>query len=327
LTANFDTLVEQWCNRLKVAFRAALDGVKANKYATEAGPLLKFHGCMDLDREHTLWTHGQIDEATVQQRIVSCRQWMEQHLPEKDLLIVGFWTDWGYLNQVLAGLLDGQHPGTVTVIDYSEAAALQEKAPALWGILSELPGFNHVQMSSDEALSELRAEFSKVWVRKLMLKGRALYEDAGDACPAEHLECPDLTVDDLYDLRRDAEGTSYANAARQKEPSDEAGRVAYARMALRDAGAEFDGAWLALNDQTFRIVNGRGRPLSKVKLGYNEPPSIRTADFVVCTDSLNGGTPSNIVLGNGGGKSIIGPPIGGPAQWITWEEAQRALAQ
>jgi hypothetical protein len=231
------------------------------------------------------------------------------------------------LNEVLAGLLDGQHPGTVTVIDYSDAATLEQKAPALWAILSGLRGFDHVQMSSDEAMSELRTEFSKVWVRKLMIKGGALYEDGGAACPAEHLACPDLSVDDLYDLRRDAEGTSYATAARQKEPSEEASRVAYARMVLRDAGAQLDGAWLRLNDQTFRVVNGRGRPLSKIKLGYNEPPSIRTADFVVCTDSFNGGTPSNIVLGNGGGKSITGPSIGGSAQWVTWEEAQQALEQ
>jgi hypothetical protein len=33
---------------------------------------------------------------------------MTAHLPAKDLLIVGFWTDWGYLNNVLANAIAPQ---------------------------------------------------------------------------------------------------------------------------------------------------------------------------------------------------------------------------
>src|SRR5271156_5265565 len=33
-------------------------------------------------------------DALVQARVASCSQWMNLHLPGKDLLIVGFWTDW-----------------------------------------------------------------------------------------------------------------------------------------------------------------------------------------------------------------------------------------
>jgi hypothetical protein len=122
------------------------------------------------------------------------------------------------------------------VIDYGATAALEEKAPDLWAILSDFPAFTHVQASSDEALSELRAAFSEVWVRKLMQKGSAIYEDGVAPCPAGHLQCPNLTVEDLYDLRRDAEGISYANAARDKEPSDDAGRVAYLARLLKFEG-------------------------------------------------------------------------------------------
>jgi len=325
LTANFDTLVEQWCNRRKVAFRAALNAVDAAKYAAEAAPLLKFHGCMTLDRENTLWTQPQLNEPAVQERIASCREWMEHHLPGKDLLLVGFWTEWGYLNQVLAELLSNQHPGTVTVMDYSATAALKAKAPDLWEILSSFPAFTHVEASSDEALSELRAAFAGVWVRKLMRKGAAIYEDAVADCPAGYLECPIGDVDALYDLRRDAEGIAYTDAAREREPSDDAARVAYARMLLTDAGAEAEGAWFRLNGRSIRVVNGRGRPISKVKGTYNEPPSAGSADVVICAGGFNGGTPSNIVLGNAGSKSITGPTSGGTAQWITLEEAQQSL--
>ena len=320
LTANFDTLVEQWCYRQKVPFRGALDGVQANAYAAEARPLLKFHGCMTLDRENTLWTTLQTGLPPANDRIESCRAWMQQHLPQKDLLIVGFWTDWGYLNGVLADLLGGQNPATVTVIDYSPTAALEAKAPALWALLSDLPGFTHVEMSSDEALSELRAEFSKVWVRRLLQKGRPLYEDWVGDCAAHHLVCPNLQGDELYDIRRDAEGTSYMKAARTKEPADEAGQIAFTRMLLHDAGAQIEGAWFRLNDRSIRVVNGRGRALSMVQQDYDEPPSAGAADIVICANAFNGGLPGNLVRGSGD-RRVTRQSRGGASQWMSTRTA------
>lgn len=321
LTANFDTLVEQWCSSLKVPIRGALDGIEANAYASECSPLVKFHGCMHLDRTNTLWTKGQLEEDTPAQRMDSCRAWMEQHLPQKDLLLVGFWTDWGYLNEVLEGLLAHQHPGSVTVIDYGATADLQLKAPQLWAILSSLPSFTHVQMSSDEALRELREEFSKVWIRRLLAKGGSLYEDTVADCPAKHLACPDLTAADLYDLRRDAEGNSYMTAARLREPSDEAGQVAYTRMLLADANAEVDGAWFKLNERSIRVVNGRGRTISKVQQDYDEPPSMRAADVIICANAFDGGLPGHVIRG-GGDMRVTRQSRGGPSEWMTLDEAR-----
>jgi hypothetical protein len=324
LSANFDSLIEDWCKRHKVAFRAALTGQQAGAYAATARPLLKFHGCMDLDRDNTLWTIGQIDAEAPAARIASCRQWMEQNLPQKDLLIIGFWTDWGYLNQVLANLLDNQQPVSVTVIDPSDAAALEVKAPGLWAILAGLPGFTHIQMSSDEALSELRAEFSKVWVRRLLAKGRPLYEHAIGACAAEHLACPDLDVDNLYALRQDAEGTSYMKAARLKEPSNEAGQVAFARMLLSDAGAAPEGSWFRLNNRTVRVVNGQGQTLGNAQETHDEPASLGTADIVICANAFNGGLPGRLVHGEGD-KRVTRQSRGGASVWMSLEQARDAL--
>jgi hypothetical protein len=324
LTANFDMMVEQWCYRRKVPLRGALDGVQANAYSADTRPLVKFHGCMTLDRENTLWTKPQINIDPAVERIASCRAWMQQHLPQKDLLIVGFWTDWGYLNEVLTELLNGQDPATVTVIDFSQTDALEEKAPELWAILSGLPGFTHIQMSSDEALAELRTEFSKVWVRRLLQKGRPLYEDWVGACADHHLACPDLGPDELYDIRRDAEGASYMNAARSREPADEAGQVAFARMVLHDAGAEINGPWFRHQDRSIRVVNGRGRALSMVQQDYDEPPSASAADIVICANAFNGGLPGNLVRGSGD-RRITRQSRGGASQWMTFDEAQQAL--
>ena len=324
LTANFDTLVEQWCGRRKVPIRGALNGVDANAYAAESSPLLKFHGCMNLDRANTLWTKPQLNTDPPQERVASCRAWMEQHLPQKDLLLVGFWTDWGYLNEVLAELLAGQNPGSVTVIDYSPTVDLEQKAPQLWAILSGLPTFTHVEMSSDDALMELRGEFSKVWVRRLLAKGRSLYEDAKGNCAQDHVTCPNLSAEDLYDIRRDAEGKSYMMAARARQPSDEAGQMAYARMLLRDAGGVVEGAWFRLNEKTVRVVNGRGRTISKVQLDYDEPPSVTPADIVICANAFKGWLPGNLVRGNGD-QRVTRQSSGGTSEWMTLEEAHEEL--
>jgi hypothetical protein len=53
---------------------------------------------------------------------------MKLNLPGKDLLVVGFWTDWGYLNDVIAKALAVHGFGSVTVVDPQSAAALETKA-------------------------------------------------------------------------------------------------------------------------------------------------------------------------------------------------------
>jgi hypothetical protein len=279
---------------------------------------------MDIDRPNTLWTKGQLTEDPTEAQIASCRGWMNDNLPDKDLLIVGFWTDWGYLNEVLEGLLNGQNPGSVTVIDSCTTDQLSEKAPGLWAIVEGLPNFTHIQMSSDEALSELRTEFSKVWMKRMLAKGSALYEETVGACPAGHLECPDLSADDLYDIRRDAEGTSYMHAARSRSPSDETGRVALLRMILTDAGAVVDGPWLRLNDRTIRVLNGNSRSLRKMQDSYNEPAAIGTPDMTICAGAVDRVLPGNFVRG-GGEKRVTRQARGGVSQWMTDEQAKEAL--
>jgi hypothetical protein len=117
LSANFDPLVEQWAERRKIAMQGALDGTEALAFAARTNPLLKFHGCLHRRREQTLWTRSQLPEQEIQQRIESCVSWMNLSLSGKDLLIVGFWSDWGYLNDVLAQAIFITGIGSVTVVD------------------------------------------------------------------------------------------------------------------------------------------------------------------------------------------------------------------
>jgi hypothetical protein len=60
-----------------------------------------------------------------------------------------------------------QTANSVNVIDPTPSAQLQAKAPVLGSKLTATGGpFVHVQASGDDALKELRTEFSRVWARK-----------------------------------------------------------------------------------------------------------------------------------------------------------------
>jgi hypothetical protein len=116
--------------------QGALNGAEAVQFAARTNPLVKFHGCLHRKREETLWTQGQLHDPAIADRIQTCFAWMTVNLPAKDLLIVGFWTDWGYFNDVLANAIAVQNFNSVTVIDPAPTADLQTKAPALWNRLA-----------------------------------------------------------------------------------------------------------------------------------------------------------------------------------------------
>ena len=91
---NFDPLIEQWAQSNKVAMQGALNGMQASEHVGW-NPLLKIHGCFHLNKDETLWTQEQLRESTVKDRIDSCANWLKLNLPNKHLLVVGFWTDSG----------------------------------------------------------------------------------------------------------------------------------------------------------------------------------------------------------------------------------------
>ena len=166
LSANFDPLIEQWASSKKISMQGALDGQEAMDFTKYTSPLVKFHGCMVRGRKETLWTEAQLAEAKISQRVKACSDWMKLKLPGKDLLIIGFWTDWRYLNNVLTDSLSATAFGSVTVVDPATSLDLQTKAPKLWVTLTGgTATFRHVQASGADALAELRTAFSKVWHR------------------------------------------------------------------------------------------------------------------------------------------------------------------
>ncbi|OGP59830.1 MAG: hypothetical protein A2162_01570 [Deltaproteobacteria bacterium RBG_13_52_11b] len=326
LSANVDTLIENWAADHKIAMIGALDGPEAITSARSTSPLLKFHGCLVKGQSQTLWTQKQLQDPLIRQRIESCCDWMRLNLPGKDLLVVGFWSDWGYLNRVLETALAGREANSVTVIDPLSEAALQQKAPALWATLTGLSAqFHHVQASGNNVLEELRMGFSKVWLRKFFQLGRPFIEAQGARCSPDLLEpSADLDCEALYNLRRDGEGVPYHRAAQKKEPSLDAAQAAFAHLLLLGAGASRKGAWYEHHDRTIRVVQGGGQGLSIVQERYGEAPTLGQADIVVCAGSIDLGVPGKLVA-SGQGESIVRPARGSRAQWLTLERARVEL--
>lgn len=335
MSTNFDRMIESWAQNLKVDLRGALNGQEATAFSTITGPLLKFHGCIDRNRDHTLWTQRQLLEPETQARLHSCSQWMNLHLPGKHLVVVGFWSDWKYLNQVLSDAFTLDTASAVTVIDPSPTARLQAKAPELWAKLTGLSHeFEHIQDSSATVLDELRLEYSRTWTRRFYFLGEAILNAPTGAAAAGPVAIaagapaaptPDgLDMDALYDLRRDAEGIPYSRAAALKAPPGHSAQASVMRLTLLNGGATEFNSWLRYNGTTVRIVNGAGQSIESVQSRYLEPASTPIPDLVVCAGAMRTGVPATIIP-KGRGLSIVRPSAAAGSRWLTLEEARNEL--
>ncbi|MGH3428117.1 MAG: hypothetical protein ACRDQZ_11225, partial [Mycobacteriales bacterium] len=184
LSSNYDTMIERHAGNCGADLRPSLDGGAATARTPFHSPLLKFHGCQFCDADSTVWTKKQLADAVIADRIASSRIWMQANLQHRDLLVVGFWSDWSYLNTILGGVLGVIAPVSVTVIDLSNSAQLEAKAPDLWA-LAHAPDvtFNHVSEDAEVVLDELHRSFSKAYLRTLLNSGKAAVEaERGAAC-------------------------------------------------------------------------------------------------------------------------------------------------
>jgi hypothetical protein len=275
-----------------------------------------------LSREKTLWTTAQLNEPTVKSRVESCSNWMGLHLPGKDLLVIGFWTDWGYLNDVISQAMNIKGFGSVTIVDPKSAAELVEKAPQLWKTLSEgAANFQHIQGSGADALEDLRVAFSRVWLRKFYALAKTLVEAEGRTYTSLD---PDMPCDELYDCRRDAEGVPNNRVAQMREPPPHAAQAAFFHHLIHDAADAREGSLYVIGDRRIRVIQGAGQAVTTVKERFNESPAAPQPDIVVCAGAADIPIPGRLVSA-GQGSSIVRPQSGGSAIWMTDAEARIEL--
>ena len=325
VTANVDFLVENAARRLgEPAFESALDGDQA-AIELEHRPYLKLHGCCQKARRETLWCPAQLDEGTWQGRVGSSSRWLDARLPQRDVLIVGYWTDWDYLNRVLLSCLGNALPRAVVIVDPSSSEALELKAPDLWAWAAR-PEINriHERMSGDQFLDELRARFSAMLLREIVETGRGVFVAAGGRADTEPPLFNEHNTTDLYALRRDWTGTPSNMVSRSRAASLHHEQFGAFVLRLVAAGAALEGPYFAVRSSRVRVIHAAGRLLYTVRRDFragafpgNHP------DITVCVGAEDdGGVPADIVR-SGEGPSILRP--GDQGKWCTHREAPMQL--
>jgi hypothetical protein len=322
LSANFDTLIERSAWDYGADFQGSLDGDEASVSAHK--PLLKFHGCAFLYRGATVWTKSQLGDPNIAKRIEKSRTWMTANLRERDFLVVGFWSDWSYFNDILGSGLQDVNPLSITLVDPSSLETLRAKAPDLWTLAHQNNvTFTHVQRSGADTLDELRRAFSQAFLRKIFYAGKDALEAATQSpCEPRWFEAPDFAGEEMYSLRRDAEGVPATKPALLKQPNS-AEQLGLFHLLLRRAGALPTANGYVLGERSVRIINGAGSLLTSVKDRFkDEPPVANKTDLVVCVGATNFHLPQNVVR-TGRPGDIMRPAV--IAEWIDLETARTTL--
>jgi hypothetical protein len=322
ITTNVDELVELASRELGDLIRQSLDGVEMNVVWPHAS-FLKLHGCAVRDRDNTLWCHRQLTATppdTLVTRIENSTAWLRANLPGRDLVFVGFWSDWAYLNTVLVDAIKTTKPPLVILVDPASLENLKTKAPSLWA-WAGAQNFVHVPGSGADFLDELRALFCRSFLNRLLGDSVSTYKimSGQSECIVNEVDAG-LPTNDLFSLRRDSCGHPFGSVTTEKRPTQAMRLAGATHLLLIGKGAKQEGGRYTLRGRRVRVVNGAGQLISESRaLFSDEPVPTEPDDFVVCAGAEDdGGAPPNVV-GRLRDPNIIRP--GSAAEWMTAVQA------
>ena len=172
VSTNVDTLIETAGIMLLGHIGMGVTRDNMLELPDDKAPLLKIHGCWS-DPKSTIWATDQINQNPILTRISECVEWLKLRLSNRDLLAVGFSTDWDYLNSVLENSLVMVNPSRIIVVDPCQTSEFEEKAP-VFSSLGQRTGvtIHHVRSSGDTFLERLRVDFSKSYIRRILHSGK-----------------------------------------------------------------------------------------------------------------------------------------------------------
>lgn len=324
VTTNVDVLIERSGLDLYGNVGVALSGLEVAALPPDTSPLLKIHGCWQKDHDNTIWTAEQIAAGCCHERIVSSEECLSQRLLDKDLIILGYCTDWDYLNGVLKKVLDKVHPSKVVVVNIDDSDGFRRKAPILYDLgTSAKNGFFYVKASGEEFLDALRKAFSRTFVRLVISAGAADYEAvAGVAAPREILEPPEISNADLWSMRRDLEGCEPESPARMLSPPPREPMLGLTVLRLRASGAIADGPYWLLHDKHIRVLRAPMQLLRRVEElhGRETPPTV-SPDVVIAVGADDDCLPVDFARPN----SVSTVTRGTLSRWLTRQQAEKAL--
>lgn len=277
-------------------------------------PYLKLHGCCRKDRESTIWCKEQLEDNIIKERIKSFTKFMDGRLPEHDIIILGFWSDWDYLNSILWNCISNLEPRTIFLVDPLNDEDLSKKAPDLWNwVNSGKVKFIHIHDTGDGFLSSLRKEYSINFLKRLI----------NESINGQNFRNRDIigfldeniAMQDLYNLRRNFTGVPANKPVRDKKPEARHQAMGYYHALLIEKGAKLIGTKYNFNDKKIRIINKVGELLSKIKKDFsNEEQLYSDIDITICIGATDDSAPSSIVRGNSE-INIVRTGVSG--KWIT----------
>lgn len=322
LTTNYDYLVEIAAKELgEPHFQNA---IHADELLVPRNhkPYLKIHGCCIKDDVRTVWVPIQLTrDPTIQSRVQSLRNWLKINLRGRDVLLVGFWTDWRYLNSVLEAAVSPIQPNRVVLVDPEDDAGLNAKAPQLWNWANSAKvRFDHVRESGADFLAELRKRFGLSYFSRLFSESEPTYRGiVGGASPLIFPNLSVLSAQELFELRRDSAGLPSRNVPRNKRPDASMGEFGALHLIFGLRGASLDGARYVLAGTRYRIVQGAGQGLGVIKSKFErEPTEVVPTDVVICAGARDDAGVTSVIRVPGPG-GIVRP--GSPASWLTTGQA------
>jgi hypothetical protein len=318
VSTNVDRLIETAGSKLFGEVGAGVSRARVAALAPNISPLLKIHGCWS-DPSNTVWAVSQLAADPIKTRIEECSDWLINRLLDRDLVIVGFCTDWDYLNQVLEVSLGAVCPARVIVIDPCETATFEEKAPELFALGQRASSeFLHIRISGDEFLNKLRVEFSRTYIRRVLSAGVKTYSDqVGTAVDDTWLEPHSSDADILWCIRRDLEGCNPNEPAKGREPIEEP-LLGMTLLQIQARGAVADGSYWNLNGQRMRVLRAANRPLYEVENAFSrETAPVVAPDYVIAVGAEALPLPPSIARGGGSGSIARGTS----SRWLSRTEA------
>ncbi len=301
ISTNVDTLIEAAASQLgEQDFYSIVSEEDINRNQNSHAPILKLHGCATRSRWDTVWCKNQLDDKPLKNRIDQLTAWMRSFFPNRDLLVVGFWSDWGYLNKILEDAIVSTEPRSVILVDPDTDEVLRNKSPELWNWATKFANFIHIRASGDAFLDELRSIVSGWLIRKVWMKGRERFQEMLNKKPPE---VPDTVLvtqatDSLYRIRRDLTGVPMTSIVRQMNVDDGYILIGLIHLALLACGAKISSNTFDWNGSRIRVIHTPNHPLSAVTNRFShEPPDPIPAKRHVCVGAFDdGGAPANLIL-------------------------------
>lgn len=322
ITTNVDQLIEAAGLNLNGQVFMGIDGHGLATGPAGTAPLLKIHGCWVADRFNTVWAPGQLNASPVRERIERSAVWLQANLLNKDLVVVGYSTDWDYLNAVLERTLGVVAPSSVLVVDPSSTADFAAKAPQLAALTDRSASSFHLQASGADFLEGLRRAYSEAFLRVALAQGATEFEAMTGLPPdPDHLAAPATDLDSLWRIRRDLLGCRPGDPARDRDPPNEPA-VGLTVLELRAAGAVLDGSHWRVNGRTVRVLRTPNAFLHRVEADFaRETAPSAAADVVVAVGAADIHLRPSIARSSPGTIAR-----GGGSRWVTREGLGDAIS-